>query len=152
MDIELKKFYIDKHVVCGQTLFNQPYFRYKGCAYFTLWDLFIEIPELLEDQHLIECAQVINFFARGLENQVITNIRQYVTEYRKRLLSEAQRYYGKPRISEYGEFDTSVMTSPRMVDGMIVFFVENTLNHMPYKISCDLTQRQYIKLELLPYA
>ncbi|MBB63505.1 MAG: hypothetical protein CMO81_00395 [Waddliaceae bacterium] len=100
-------------------------------------------------------AQLMNFILQGSAFDFIDDIEEYQYDYQKTVEWELKNWDSMgPRLSDYGIFDVTGMHEPKCEKGYLCFYVENALNHIPYKVSIrvpinrDKVEGTY---QLLPY-
>lgn len=103
-----------------------------GKRYARIIDLLNAYPELGEAQHLSLCCALVLHFHPGPGCVVIDDAEEYRTRYARLLLHGSESEL--PSTADFGPFDVSSVTPPQRRDGSLVFYAEDALYSVPYRV------------------
>lgn len=134
---------------------NKPVINDDNTVFTSIPELLKEYPTLTRVENITALCQAINFLSGGLEYQFIDDIPKYQEEYLNQVEFEKNSLdYNPNRLIDHGVFDINDMRGPRIHEGVIVFYVKNSHNSIPYKVTYSLSDEKnnLPRYELLKYA
>lgn len=138
MKIKIKEIPLANEKIILSLKNQNPHAEWKQKEYSYLWFLIEQAPQLSETIYLQEFCEISNFFWKGTQFEVINSISSYQQEYIDRIDLE----YNNPadifpyRLTDYAIFDISVMHEPKLLNGMLNYYVYNVTNGLPYLVVC----------------
>lgn len=98
-----------------------------GKVYNELMKAVNDISELSDKKYAYEFALIANFILTGLNFEVIEDVDRFRANYKRLLQSDEE-------LAKYGEFDTREIALPRVEGNHIIFFVEERMTALPFKV------------------
>lgn len=103
-----------------------------GKRYAHFGELLAAYPELGQPEHLALCCSLFLHFHPGPGCILIEDTEEY------RLRYAALMAHGDasdlPSLADFGPFDISAISAPQQQDGRLVFYVEDALYGVPYRV------------------
>lgn len=133
-----------------------PYVEHRKKTYGSLQTLTTALPELLAPDHVEEFARIANFLSSGMEYVVIEDIPAFQRNYRRRIWQEkSSMSHTLPRLSDFGVFNLNGLRDPDVIDGTVVFYVEQNGTGVPYKATFSTSPNateEKVSYSMLPEA
>lgn len=111
----------------GQLVVDGDGKRYAGIS-----ELLDAYPELTDAEHLGLCCSLFLHFHPGPGCVLIQDPEEYRTRYAA--LMEHGNASGEPSIADFGPFDVNAICLPERHDGQLVFYAEDALYGVPYRV------------------
>lgn len=153
--IEIKTETIDSDIFKLTVSMGNYIVVYNDKNYQNLNDLINDAPSLRQPQALATAVKIVNFMIYGLRYHCIENIEEFQKSYLESVRSEKTAFSSIQdiRLSAYGTYDVSQISPPRIEKNRWIFFVVDSTNRIPKRVSFELpTLRKpfHCKYELLP--
>lgn len=112
--------------------------------YTELGPLFAAVPLLTDAAHAVPAARAVNHLSEGFGFGVILDPDAFQTAYFKRYDAEEEAEWNQltPRLRDFGKPDLSVLATPAVEGGTLVFFADDKYLGLAYKVTmpfADLT-------------
>jgi hypothetical protein len=152
--VNLKK--SDGRTVLLQTMLNeetgQPLVAADGQEYHTSVDLFAAFPELGVADQLPVCCKLVLHFHPGPGCILIEDAEEYRARYTALLRYGAEHPGHTPSTADFGPFDVSEIGGPQMAQSTLVFYAEDSLYSVPYRVEASWppSSKEPVRFLLLP--
>jgi hypothetical protein len=104
----------------------------------TAAELVALVPDLARPESLPQYCAAVNYLAQGFRYRLIDDPDAYRTRYQRRLQAEdplAPFQQGVLRLSDFGVCDTSAIQRPSRHNGAVIFYVEDDVLGIPYRVT-----------------
>ncbi|GAB4278710.1 MAG: hypothetical protein Tsb0018_08800 [Opitutales bacterium] len=130
-----------------------PCIEVDGQTFDSLAKLLKNYPYLAEQENLDTYCRLSNFFFTGVLYTVIDHPETFSERYSRQV--EEVQDAGGIRQAPFGPFDISEVKEPQITEGVLTFYVEDTYNHIPYRVKAPYPytdSKVKAQYELLPQA
>lgn len=134
---------------------NTPMVEYDNETFNHLWLLVEELPLLSDPAYLSAFAEISNFLWKGITFHCIEDIDDFQKRYKEQVILENNHPADvfPYRLTDYKIFDVSVMHPPLLMGGNLIYFVYNTANGLPYRVTCPfpyISTSTLVHYQILP--
>jgi hypothetical protein len=131
---------------------DRPVVTEAGLQYLTLAELVAAYPALGSDeQRTLYCKFCLHYFP-GPGNILIEDPAQYRDRYEALVRYGSDPTGANAMTADFGPFDTTEIGSPRIDQGKLVFYAEDSLYSVPYRVEAPwpASANDKVKFLLLP--
>lgn len=144
-------------MILGLTPKSQPVIFLGDDEVLDLASLLRLAPSIQEAEHAREYALAVNHFTYSVGYKVIEDPAAFEKSYREKLASEDPNAPFRPgvmHLSDYGVPDFKLISTPRVENGKLTFFVVDTYLGVPYRVvMTSLSEKpSYTPMDLTPVA
>lgn len=129
---------------------GQGYVAVAGKRYATLAELAAAYPAVGTAAHLPLCCALCLHFAGADDVMPIGDPLEYRRRYRTLVQRGQKVAAGRFATADFGPFDVSEVGPPRLLDGQLVFYVEDRRHGVPYRVEAAWPGPGRVKFLLLP--
>ena len=135
---------------------DKPFVKCEGSLFNHIWLLTQYSGHFSNPQYIREFAEISNFLWKGTSFHFIENIKDYQRYY----LEQIEKENHCPldlfpyRLTDYQIFDVRCMHEPRVIEGMLYYYVFQDATRLPYKVSCTfpyISTSTVVRYQILPY-
>lgn len=134
---------------------NKQIVIYKNKTYQNLNELIKDAPCLKQPDALESAVKIVNFMLYGLRYNLIEDVEDFRKKYLEKIhLEQTQPSNQNFRTCSFGSYDVGGIHPPRQERNHWIFFVENSNNGVPMRVTFRLPSGRklfFCQYQLLPY-